>query len=174
MSFAAQALGLNKLPTLRPWGHRMEDWDHLSTRQVDHVIGAFYLIRRSAFELLKGFDERFFVYFEDLDLSLRAHLAGLQSIYLASAQAFHAGGGTSRQIKALRLFYSLRSRLQYAFKHFSPLQCWLLVGLTLFPEPVSRSFFFLLRGGFAEVGNTLRGYVMLYRALPAILRERRL
>ncbi|VTU40969.1 N-acetylglucosaminyl-diphospho-decaprenol L-rhamnosyltransferase [Variovorax sp. PBS-H4] len=173
LSFAAQALGLNRLHAFRAWGHRMEDWDHLNTGKVDHVIGAFYLIRRSVFELLNGFDERFFVYFEDLDLSLRAHQAGWQRVYLASARAFHAGGGTSRQIKARRLFYSLRSRLQYGFKHFSPLQRWLLVVVTLLLEPVCRFFFFFLRGRFAEAHNTLHGYMLLCRALPAIFGGRR-
>ena len=42
------------------------------------------------------------------------------SLYLADVQAFHAGGGTSNQVKARRLFYSLRSRLLYA-----PTWCWL-------------------------------------------------
>lgn len=171
--FSSQALGLNKFPGLQRWSHHMAEWDHLSTREVDHVIGAFYLIRRSLFESLNGFDERFFVYLEDLDLSLRARQAGWRSVYLASVQAFHAGGGTSQQVKATRLFYSLRSRLLYGFKHFAPLRAWALVGVTLLVEPVSRSIFSLIRGGPEDVRNTLKGYGMLWRALPAILKVRR-
>lgn len=169
--FLAQALGLNKLPWLRAWSHHMSEWDHSSTAEVDHVIGAFYLIRRSLFVSLNGFDERFFVYLEDLDLSLRARQAGWRSVYLASARAFHAGGGTSQQVKAERLFYSLRSRLLYGFKHFPPLQAWALVGVTLLIEPLSRTVFALLRGGWADVRNTLKGYGLLWQALPEILRK---
>ena len=40
----------------------------------------------------KRFDTRFFVYFEDLDLALRARALGLASVYLATAQALHRGG----------------------------------------------------------------------------------
>lgn len=167
--FIAQALGLNRLPGLRHLNTHMSEWAHDKTATVDHVIGAFYLIRRPLFESLGGFDERFFVYLEDLDLSLRAHQAGWRSVYLTDAQAFHAGGGTSRQVKAHRLFYSLRSRLLYGFKHFTPWQARMLLCVTVLLEPVSRSMFSLLRGGMQDVRNTWGGYSMLYRDLPNIV-----
>ena len=170
--FAAQAFGLSKFRMLNGWSHRMSEWDHASTRDVDHVIGAFYLIRKSLFESLGGFDERFFVYLEDLDLSLRARQAGWRSVYLATATAFHAGGGTSKQVKAARLFYSLRSRLLYGFKHFSELRAWALVGVTLLVEPISRLGFSAVCGGREDLLNTLRAYGMLWRALPSILKGR--
>ena len=68
----------------------MAEWDHAQTRQVDHVIGAFFLVRRDLFDVLGGFDERFFVYLEDLDFSYRARQAGWHSVYLADVQAFFA------------------------------------------------------------------------------------
>lgn len=168
--FVVQALGLSRLPWLRHLNVHMSDWTHDNTRTVDHVIGAFYLIRRSLFESLGGFDERFFVYLEDLDLSLRAHQAGWKSVYLADAQAFHAGGGTSRQVMARRLFYSLRSRLLYGFKHFKPWQGSILFFVTLLLEPVSRTVHWLLQGELPSVANTLKAYGILYAETPAILR----
>lgn len=104
--------------------HFMQDFDHCSSREVDHVIGAFFLVRRSVFEQLKGFDERYFVYLEDLDFSLRARKAGWKTYYLADATAYHKGGGTSEQVKAHRLFYSLRSRMIYGFRHFNLSAAW--------------------------------------------------
>ena len=150
----------------------MSEWDHATNRDVDQVIGAFFLIRRTVFEALNGFDERFFVYFEEVDVSYRARQAGWRSVYLATARAFHAGGGTSQQVKAARLFYSLRSRLLYGFKHFSRLRAWALVGVTLLVEPISRLVFSAIRGGREDVLNTLRAYGMLWRALPSILKGR--
>ena len=102
--FSAQALGLNKLFLLRSWGSQMKEWDHDYDRDVDQVIGAFFLVRSVLFEELKGFDERFFVYFEEVDVCYRARQAGWRSVYLATARAFHTGGGTSQQVKAARLF----------------------------------------------------------------------
>jgi GT2 family glycosyltransferase len=172
-AFVAEAVGLSKFRGLRSLGHHMTEWHHASTREVDHVIGAFYLIRRSLFDSLNGFDERFFVYLEDLDLSLRAHRAGWRCVYYAGARAFHAGGGTSRQVKAARLFYALRSRLLYGFKHFSPPQAWTVLGVTLLLEPVPRLLLSLVRGSLGGACDTLRGYVMLWRALPGILGSER-
>ncbi len=166
----SSALGLNKLPGLKGSGIHMQDWDHLSSSDVDHVMGAFYLIRREIFEHVGGFDERFFVYLEDVDLSKVVNDAGWHTHYLTEAQVFHAGGGTSRQVKVHRLFYSLRSRLLYGFKHFPRWQAWLLVAVTNVVEPVTRSAWCLVRGDFAGVKHTWAAYRMLWRAMGHILR----
>lgn len=168
--FLLQSVGLNKLPGLRRFSLHRTDWDHATTRTVDHVIGAFFLVRRSLFEQLQGFDERFFVYLEDLDFSRRAHLNGWQSVYLTRAQAFHAGGGTSKQVKAARLFYSIRSRLLYGFKHFSPAAAWAVLAVTILLEPISRIVFSVVRANWRDAFYTLQGYRMLLQALPSILR----
>ncbi len=148
------------------FGHAMAEWDHSKTRKVDQVIGAFFLVRRSVFETLGGFDERFFVYFEEVDFSYRARRAGWASVYLAEAQAFHAGGGTSNQVKARRLFYSLRSRLLYAFKHFSWLSASAVLLVTLLIEPLSRSALALQRRSKSGFKETWAAYGMLWRWLP--------
>ena len=168
--FAAHAAGLARfLPRL---GHSMSKWDHAQTSEVDQVIGAFFLVRRVMFESLHGFDERFFVYFEEVDFSYRARQAGWRSMYLADVQAFHAGGGTSNQVKARRLFYSLRSRLLYAFKHFSWLGAVVVLLATLFVEPLSRSALALLRRSWSGLKETWAAYGMLWRWLPQwVLKE---
>jgi GT2 family glycosyltransferase len=167
--FVVRALGLNRLPGLGHLSHAMVEWKHTNTRQVDQIMGAFFLVRRSVFVSLGGFDVRYFVFFEEVDLSLRARQAGWSSVFLAEAQAFHASAGGSSQVKAKRLFYSLRSRLLYGFKHFSPWSAWVLLAVTLVLEPVSRSVFSLLRGDISDVRNTWESYGMLYRDLTSIL-----
>jgi len=138
----------------------MTDWDHVETRQVDQVIGAFFLVRRSVFEELQGFDERFFVYFEEVDFSRRAQQKGWQSFYLADTQAFHAGGGTSGQVKAKRLFYSLRSRTLYSFKHFSLVNAVTVLLATLCAELFSRSLLAIVRGSGASIKDVWGAYWM--------------
>jgi N-acetylglucosaminyl-diphospho-decaprenol L-rhamnosyltransferase len=167
--FVMQALGLNRLPWWSADGVHMIEWDHKSTRDVDHVIGAFFLVRRIVYDTLGGFDERFFVYLEDLDFSLRAHNAGWRCMYLAHVQAFHVGGGTTRRIKATRLFYSLRSRLLYAFKHFSKLNAWLLLLIMIAVEPCSRLSLASAHRSSIEAGYTLGAYRMLMKSIPKII-----
>ena len=167
--FYSKTFGLDKLfPGFFP-SHFMGEWRHEESSAVDHVIGAFFFVRRRLFERLDGFDERFFVYLEDLDFSRRASLSGWGSYYLADAQAYHKGGGTSDQVKARRLFYSLRSRILYGYKHFSRGQATLLLLATLLLEPLSRLAHNALRGSFKDARETLGGYRMLYGALPEMI-----
>jgi GT2 family glycosyltransferase len=173
--YFVQATGLNKISGLRSWGVSMSDWDHSADKVVDQIIGAFFFTRRSVFEELEGFDERFFVYFEEVDFSVRAKKAGWMTIYLTGAQAFHFGGGTTQQVKATRLFYSLRSRLLYGFKHFAPWRAWSLVGITLVVELFGRSVYALISNEMRESRITLRGlketwigYGLLFRWLSQL------
>ena len=68
--------------------HLMLDWDHKSLKEVDWGLGAAMMIRRSAAgrEL---FDERFFLYFEDVDLCLRIHESGWKVVYNPAAGMVH-------------------------------------------------------------------------------------
>ena len=162
-SMINRALGLDLLfPRL---GSRMAEWDHKTTREVDQVIGAFFLVRRACFQCAVGFDERFFVYFEEVDLAFRAKISGWKTIYLADVQAFHAGGGTSSQVKAHRLFYSQRSRLQYAFKHFSKGGAIAVLLATLLLEPPARLRQAALRGSIKGIFEIARAYGWLWRWL---------
>ncbi|OZY60350.1 glycosyl transferase [Pseudomonas lundensis] len=169
-SFLAHAIGLDRfLPKL---GHFMGEWDHESSRSVDHVIGAFYFIRRNLFEELQGFDERFFVYLEDLDLSNRVKAKDWSIKFLSNVQAFHKGGGTSDQVKAYRLFYSLRSRLIYSYKHFSFVGATLVFLATLLIEPVCRVIQSILRGSLSSVKETIIAYKYLFTWLPSWIFKR--
>jgi hypothetical protein len=163
--FFSQMLGLNHLLPRRFPGHFMDDWDHGTTRRVDHVMGAFYLIRRSVFQEVNGFDERFFVYLEDLDLSLRTRRAGWEIVFLASARVYHRSGGTSEQVKAMRLFYALHSRIRYGYKHFAWWTATSLALGTLFLEPAARVARAIALRSPCQIGETLRGYGLLLRAL---------
>jgi len=146
-------------------------WDHLESRQVDHVAGAYFFIRRSIFANLNGFDQRFFLYLEDIDLSLRMSHAGWSSYYLASARCYHAGCGSSNQVKARRLFYSLQSRILYAFKHFGLFDATTLLLATAFIEPIPRFGYVLMKGSLTELEAAAHGYFLLWRAIPGILKR---
>lgn len=137
---------------------------------VDQPIGAYFVIRRSLFEELGGFDERFFVYFEEVDLAFRAKKRGWDAYYLADAVAFHKGGGTSERVKAERLFYSLRSRLLFVGKHYSRASLIIVLLTSLGLEPVGRLTRAALRRSGDEAKNTLRAYRLLLGDAAAIAR----
>jgi N-acetylglucosaminyl-diphospho-decaprenol L-rhamnosyltransferase len=179
-TFIGNSLGLTRVA--RRWFKPvlLTEFDHLTERDVDHVMGAYYLIRTDLYRQLGGFDERFFVYLEDLDLSRRVHDHNRTIHYHPDVEAYHKQGGTSEQVKAHRLFYSLQSNLVYAFKHLSLGEAILVSFVTYLIEPVSRSFRALFRMSLEELGFTWRGFAMLYAGTPrtwkavrAVLRDRR-
>jgi len=144
INFFWHASGLTKVSPRLFLDITLDEWDHSSARNVPHVIGAFYLMRRIIFLEVGGFDERFFVYLEDLDLSARLGKSGWQIHYLTEAPSCHFGGGSSENVRAIALFYSLRSRLLYARKHFSTIGALFVFAATLLVEPLGRVFYALL------------------------------
>lgn len=168
--FCNVALGLNRISPGQFSAHIMAEWDHCTSGRVDHVIGAFYLVRTRAFRQLGGFDERFFVYLEDLDFSYRAYQMGWRSYYLADVKAYHKGGGTSENIKAVRLFYSRRSRILYALKHFNGWGASAVMVCTLAFELPIRLGGCLISGAWARIPETAHGYWLLWQAVPGIVR----
>ena len=167
------AVGVDRfgLPGVR--GHYMTEWDHRESRVVDQVMGAFFLVRRSLFEQLGGFDERFFVYFEEVDFARRAAAAGHPSYFLSDARVYHRGGGTTDQVRARRLFYMLRSRLLYAAKHFGPAGTAMVTAATLVLEPMSRLAGSLVRRAPADARETLQATRLLWAEVPTIVRTAR-
>lgn len=69
--------------------------DMNKTHEVDAIVGAFFLTRRSILEKVGGFDEQFFMYAEDIDLCLRIKEAGYQIMYIPEVKVLHYKGVSS-------------------------------------------------------------------------------
>ncbi len=70
-------------------------WDPDRSRTVPWAIGAFLLLRREAFDQAGGFDERQWMYAEDLDLGWRVHEAGWATRYEPRARVLHEAGAAT-------------------------------------------------------------------------------
>ncbi len=86
-------------------------------QDVDWVMGACLLARREAIEQIGGFDERFFMYSEELDWCRRARMAGWRIVYLPTAQVIHHEGKSSEQVVAARHIHFNISKVLYFRKH---------------------------------------------------------
>lgn len=69
--------------------HLMLDWDHEDTREVDWCIGAALMVRRGAVEDVGMMDERFFMYFEDVDWCYRMQQRGWRVVYHPASRMTH-------------------------------------------------------------------------------------
>jgi len=134
---------------------------HAQSGTVGQVMGAVLLVRRALFEELGGFDQRFFLYYEDVDLCARAAARGRLTYYLTAARAFHAGRASSSQDTGMALALFLRSRFTYARLHFGAAAEALVVAtsfLAELPLRLLRTFF----GGRSITGTAvLRAYRLL-------------
>jgi hypothetical protein len=156
--------GFSKIaPSIFKPGIIMSDWKHTESRFVDQVIGAFMFMRKSILQKVGYFDERFFVYFEEVDFAKRLSLIGGKSFFNAEIKAIHSGEGTTSSVKAFRLFLNLTSRLQYAKKHFSWLGYSCVWFCTFFIEPLTRSIFLLFSGKKNEIPNLYKGYKLILK-----------
>jgi N-acetylglucosaminyl-diphospho-decaprenol L-rhamnosyltransferase len=167
----SQMLGLDRLWPRHHPTHFMTDWDHLENREVDQVQGSFFLVRRKVFDELQGFDERFFMYFEDLDFAFRTKQAGWKVYYLADVQSFHQGGGTSHQVKARRLFYVLCSRVRYVAKHFGFRTALMTIIISIGMEFWVRLGWSLINFSGTTFIETFRAYAMFVREIPHLLKD---
>lgn len=89
--------------------------------KIDWAAGSFLLFKAKAYKMLAGFDERFFMYFEDVDICKRAKKAGHSIVYLPQLEAIHLGAYENRNIFSKNFLWYLKSYFQYHF----PLSKWL-------------------------------------------------
>lgn len=169
-NFIVRGLGLNKINPHLFKSYTMENWEHDRTMEVDQVMGAFFMIKKDIYDKLDGFDERFFVYYEELDLSKRVKDLGYKTLFISESKAYHKGGGTSENVKAKRLFYNTRSKLIYGLKHFNIIEALFLIVFTFILELFTRILFLIIKGKFSEIIETLRGFWMLYKDTLNVVR----
>jgi N-acetylglucosaminyl-diphospho-decaprenol L-rhamnosyltransferase len=90
-------------------------------RTAGWLSGSCLLLRREAFDSVSGFDPRYFMYFEDVDLGDRIGRAGWQNVYVPSAEVVHIGGHSTSQASALMLRAHHASAYRYlADRHQGP------------------------------------------------------
>lgn len=104
-----------------------------SAASVDWVSGSCVLMRREAFKEVGGFDERYFLYWEDADLCRRLRKAGWSIRFRPDARVVHIGARSSRTVKPLAIRAFHRSAYLYYCTHVAPSQWsarrWLAAGL---------------------------------------------
>jgi GT2 family glycosyltransferase len=124
-------------------------WDRMSEREVDIVSGCLFLIARSDWQRLGGFDPAFFMYAEEADLCLRARRQiGARPCVTPEAVIVHYGGA-SEKVRADKMVRLLRAKRELIRRHFPAWQEPLAAAL-FSAHPASRS---LATGLLARLGR---------------------
>jgi N-acetylglucosaminyl-diphospho-decaprenol L-rhamnosyltransferase len=96
--------------------YELGGWDRTTPRVVDWVSGACMLVRRTALEEVGGFDERFPLYAEELDMATRLGEAGWEVLFTPEIEVLHEGAVSTGRSRSSLLMHS-RSVYRYYAKH---------------------------------------------------------
>jgi len=112
--------GLSKLfPHSRTFGkYHLEYLDENKNHEIDVLAGAFIMVKKEVLEKTGSFDENFFMYGEDIDLSYRIQKAGFKNYYFAESSIIHFKGESTRKasLNYVRMFYSAMAK--FVRKHY--------------------------------------------------------
>jgi GT2 family glycosyltransferase len=127
-----------RFPQSRLFGRFDRTWaDPAQAARVDWVPGAFAIIRHEALRAVGPFDERFFLYYEEVDLCRRFQAASWQVWYRPDIVIRHLGGESSKTVENAEIsssgsqlvLWRMRSALLYYRKHHGRLGAWMLARL---------------------------------------------
>jgi len=110
----------------------LRDWDKTTIKQVDAVPGTAFIIRRNIFEKIGGFDEHFFLYFEENDLCKRVKDQGYKIFINPKATVMHAWGrSTQKSNRDINKIFK-HSRFYYFQKHYGLFWAYVVQGVADF------------------------------------------
>lgn len=98
--------------------HSLRAWAHDQARPIPWVLGAALAIRRDAFEDVGGFDESFYMYFEEVDLCYRLALRGWQVHFAPVAEVVHIGGASAQQLQGEMTIRYFESLVHFYVRHY--------------------------------------------------------
>lgn len=150
-------------------GHGAPADSFAESREVFGACGGAFMIRRDLYETLGGFDPRFFMVYEDVDLSYRARLRGERIWYAADAIVNHAGSGSLGTISPAAVFFGQRN-LEWTWLKNTPRD---LLAATLLPHAIYALAGILHYMRIGLGGPALRGKWAALRAIRAVLADRR-
>lgn len=111
---------INKLFPNNPFAKKywmLDEWNRKTVKTVSSIPGTAFMIRREIFEKMEGFDERFFLYFEEHDLCKRVSALGWKIVMIPQVKVFHKLGASTRKSKNINRIFQ-QSRFYYLRKHF--------------------------------------------------------
>jgi N-acetylglucosaminyl-diphospho-decaprenol L-rhamnosyltransferase len=129
---------LGRIWPANPWTRRYlsDAFESLTVQPVGWLSGSCVLVRRGAFDTIGGFDDGYFMYFEDVDLGFRLGKAGWLNLYSPDASVVHTGAESTKTESERMLRVHHQSAYRYLKKKYSapylaPLRIALRVGLSL-------------------------------------------
>jgi len=159
---------------LYPWGYaykydKVPANKFLEPKEIALACCGAALFNRELVEKLNGFDEDFFLYYEDVDLSLRARHLGAKIWLIPQAKVFHKGSATVGKKTPSRLYYIERNRFFAKLKNF-PLSTLIKYAPISFICSVFSLFLWTTRG---FLGTWIKSRIDMLSGMPKMLKKRK-
>ncbi|TAN58110.1 glycosyltransferase family 2 protein [Patescibacteria group bacterium] len=133
-------LKLNHIFNSRAIGRYLaKNFDYEKRQEVDQVMGAFFAIRRKVIKQIGMMDERFFLWFEEVDFCKRAKDAGWKIIYTPKTEVIHLGGKSFGQISSAKRQMIFNESLRYYMRKHKGIFIWLIFAL-IHPASIALAF----------------------------------
>jgi GT2 family glycosyltransferase len=153
----------------RDHGRARSEVDERAAHEVFGPCAAAALYRRDAFLEVGGFDERYFCYYEDVDLAFRLRLAGHRCLYVPSSAVLHVGAAIAGRESDFAVYHAHRNLVWTYVKNMPGALVWLYLPHHLAINLLALVWF-SLRGHPGAIARAKRDAI---RSLPAYVRERR-
>lgn len=135
------------------WGYKRGDGKHINeyskTEEVFSSCAGAAIYRKSVLDEIGYFDEHFFAYMEDIDISYRAKIHGYKNIYCADAQIYHIGSATSgSKYNSFKVKLAARNNVYVPYKNMPVLQ--LLMNMPFLALGFLVKYLFFIKKGFGK------------------------
>lgn len=145
-------------------GYREEDrGQHDAVRSTPYMHGAAMLVRREAIEKAGKMPEVYFLYYEELDWSVRILQAGYRLEYHPSATIYHRESSSTGQESPLKIFYMTRNRLLFARRNITGWQRVLSIAYQVGIAIPKGGLLYLLKGQFSLAKASIKGCAAFFK-----------
>lgn len=121
-----------RIPAL--WRYYAKDFDYSRESDVDQVMGSYFAFPRTVYEKIGPLDEKFYIWFEEVDYCFRVHAIGMRVRYAPTLHVIHAGGKSESQVPAIKKQWIFNHSMRHYFRKHHGFGAWLVLALLSIPS----------------------------------------
>jgi len=115
--YAGGLIDWNNVYTTHRGVDEVDGGQYDSLGETDHINGCLVLAKKEVFGKIGFFDKKYYLYFEDADLSVRAKKAGFKLFYCPASKIWHLNSGSSASGSGLHDYFTTRNRMLFGMKY---------------------------------------------------------
>lgn len=148
--------------------YKAQDWEIEGYPEIGYASGCAYILNKKIFETIGGYDEKYYMYHDDMELSLKSKLAGFKAVLAPKAEIYHKYE-FSRSVRML--YYMERNRFLFMFTFYTPRLLLLLTPMCLILD--LGMFFYALTNGWIKTKLKVSLYFLNPKTWWYIFKKRR-